>query len=102
MKVRSNEFNTNMLPEGLGGILYHSSMFDDKFIYFDFTTVEEEYLINDDLLLRAYTMIKNIPVQFKFSYYENNNPPSGLYNMFNEKYIVNFKKFIEKVKFILY
>lgn len=101
LKVRSDEYNLNMLPEGLGGILYHSSMFDSKFINFDFSSLEEEYLINDDLLLRAYTIIKNIPVQFKFSYYENNNPPCGLYNLFNEKYIVDFQKFIEKVKFIL-
>jgi len=95
-----NDFRLDLLPEGIGDILYHSSMFDSKFINFNFNNLEVEFLKNDDLLLRAYTYLKNIPVYYKFSSYDD-QCPFGLYGDFNMYYIINFKKFIDKVKFIL-
>jgi hypothetical protein len=102
-QISENEYecNMNLLGEGVGGILYHSSMFDSKFINFNFNNLEEEFLKNDDLLLKSFSIIKNIPVYYKFSPYEELNPTIGLYTTFNENYIINFQKFIDKVKFIL-
>jgi len=94
-----DECKLDLLPEGVGGILYHSSMFDSKFINFNFNNLEEEFLKNDDLLLRASTIIKNIKVYCTFSRYHDNKP-YGLFGSFNFSYIINFQKFIDKVKFI--
>jgi hypothetical protein len=142
-----NGLKMNLLPEGVGGVLYHSSMFDDKFINFDFNSIEDEFLRNDDLLLRAYTIVKKIPVYHMNNTYKsnglykplqviekiflgskknikkNNNKlittnifykiidlidlvPKikaylGLYGVYNYKYIINFKTYITKVKFII-
>lgn len=136
-----NGLKMNLLPEGVGGILYHSSMFDKKFINFDFNSIEDEFLRNDDLLLRAYTIIKNIPVyninddtyesigfykhlqviekivtekknnrklittNIFYEIYKNliemRKASLGLYGVYNYKYIVNFKKYITKVKLIM-
>lgn len=98
--VNENECKLFVLPEGVGGILYHSSMFDSKFINFNFNSLEEEFLKNDDLLLRAYTIIKNKLVYRKFSSYEDKEP-YGLYGNFNSQYVINFQKFIDKIYFIL-
>lgn len=95
-----NKCKLNVLPEGVGGILYNSNMFDDKFVNFDFNNLEEEFLKNDDLLIRAYTYVKNILVFHKNISYTD-MMPYGLYGDFNHKYIINFKKFIDKIKFIL-
>jgi hypothetical protein len=96
-----DEFKINMMPEGIGGVLYHSSMFNSKFINFNFNTMEEEFLKNDDLLLRACTILQNIPVYCKFIYYEDKTPSVGLYSTFNSSYRIKFKKFINRVKFIV-
>lgn len=94
-----HECNLKLVPEGVGGILYHSSMFDSKFINFDFNNLEEEFIKNDDLLLKAYSFNKHIPVYFKHvAYYDSED--CGLFSSFNQNYIVNFNKFIDKVKFI--
>jgi hypothetical protein len=99
--ANEDDCNLDLLPEGVGGILYHSSMFDSKFINFDFNKIEEEFLKNDDLLLKAYTMIKNILVYYKCIHYEDTKPSIGLYANYNLKYIINLQKFIDKVKCIL-
>lgn len=98
-RAQYNECKLNLLPEGVGGILYHSDMFDNKFVNFDFNILEEEFLKNDDLLIRAYTHAKNILVFHKdISYIDM--MPYGLYGNFNHNYIINFNKFIDKIKFI--
>jgi hypothetical protein len=95
-----DECKLGLLPEGVGGILYHSSMFDSKFINFDFNNLEEEFLKNDDLLLRASTLIKNINVYFKYCPYDD-QCAYGLFMNYNLYYQINFCRFIEKVNFIL-
>lgn len=52
----------NVLPEGYGGILYHTSMFDDSFIDFEYSSLPEMILKNDDLFFRLYTYSKKIKV----------------------------------------
>jgi hypothetical protein len=52
----------NILPEGYGGILYHSNMFDDEFIKFDFNSLDNVTIKNDDIFFRYYTYNKNIPI----------------------------------------
>lgn len=94
-----NEISMDLLPEGLGGILYHSSMFHDKFINFDFNTIEDEFLKNDDLLLRAHTIANNVPACYKKSPYIN-KPEIGLWDKFNISYVIDFKKFADKNNFI--
>jgi hypothetical protein len=141
-----NGLKINLLPEGVGGVLYHSSMFDEKFINFNFNSIEDEFLRNDDLLLRACTIIKKIPVYHINDTYKSNGVYKplqviekifldskkkikknnsklitnifyeitdllpklnaylgylGLYGVYNYKYIVNFKKYINKVKLIM-
>jgi tRNA A-37 threonylcarbamoyl transferase component Bud32 len=52
----------NILPEGFGGILYHSNMFDTDFINFNFNYLDELTNKNDDIFFRLYTFYKDIPV----------------------------------------
>ena len=100
--AKNGEFKLELLPEGVGGILYHSSMFDSKFINFKFNKLEKEFLKNDDLLLRAYTYIKKIPVYCcKTIPYKDNKPKVGLFQNYNKKYIINFQEYINKIKYIL-
>lgn len=54
----------NAIPEGFGGILYHTNMFDGSFINFDYSKLSENIFKNDDVFFRMYTFIKNIPVVF--------------------------------------
>lgn len=61
----------HIIPEGFGGILYHTSMFDEDFIHFDYSTLSNNILKNDDLYFRMYTFNKNIHVLFV--YIEKNN-----------------------------
>jgi hypothetical protein len=97
----NDDFGLDLLPEGVGGILYHSSMFDSKFINYNFTNLTDEFLKNDDLLLRAYTILKNLQVYNTNSQYLDIKPVIGLYNTFNINYIIKFKTFIDKIKFII-
>jgi len=100
--AKNGEFKLELLPEGVGGILYHSSMFDSKFINFKFNKLEKEFLKNDDLLLKAYTYIKKIPVYCcKTISFKDNRPSVGLYCNYNKKYIINFQEYINKIKYIL-
>lgn len=99
--INKDELRLDLLPEGVGGILYHSSMFDSKFININLNNIEDEFLKNDDLFIRAYTINKNIPVYCKIIPYKDKAPKYGLYNTFNINYIINFHKFINKIKFIL-
>jgi GR25 family glycosyltransferase involved in LPS biosynthesis len=52
----------HILPEGFGGILYHSKMFQDDFIYYDYSRLSELSMKNDDLFFRFYTFYSGIPV----------------------------------------
>lgn len=52
----------NYIPEGFGGILYHSNMFDSDFIDFDYDSLPELIKKNDDVFIRNYTFKKNIKV----------------------------------------
>ncbi len=100
--AKNREFKLELLPEGVGGILYHSSMFDSNFINFNFNNLEKEFLKNDDLLLRAYTYIKKIPVYCcKTIPYKDSKPKVGLFHNYNHKYMINFQKYINKIKYIL-
>lgn len=86
------------LAEGVGGILYNSSWFSDSFINFDFKKLSNEILTNDDLLLRAYLYLKNINV-YKISLpICDSQPKHGLFNRYNKKYKINFKKFFDVVR----
>jgi len=52
----------HVVPEGFGGILYHTSMFDSSFINFNFLSLSDIILKNDDLFFRMWTFYKKIPV----------------------------------------
>jgi hypothetical protein len=99
--AKNGEFKSELLPEGVGGVLYHSHMFDSKFINFEFNNLEKEFIKNDDILLRAYTYSKNIPVYCcKSVPYKDSKPKVGLYRNYNKKYVINFQNFLNKVKYI--
>jgi hypothetical protein len=53
---------TNYIPQGCGGVLYHSKMFDTDFIDFDYSILPEIIQKNDDIFFRNYTFRKNIKV----------------------------------------
>ena len=59
-----------ILPEGVGGILYHSSWFDNNFINYDFEKLDNKYKRNDDLLIKAYTFFKKIDILTTNLYYK--------------------------------
>lgn len=46
----------HLIPEGYGGILYHTSMFSSAFIDIDFELAEQIVVLNDDILLRMHTI----------------------------------------------
>jgi len=54
----------HIIPEGFGGILYHTSMFDEQFINYDYSLLSENILKNDDLYFRMYTFTRNVPVVY--------------------------------------
>lgn len=60
--IEENTPFMNILPEGFGGILYHTNMFSADFIEFDYGGLEDIIMKNDDLFFRLYTYYKNIPV----------------------------------------
>jgi hypothetical protein len=53
---------SHIIPEGYGGILYHTNMFDTNFINLNFKEFPELILKNDDVFFRLYTFKKNIKV----------------------------------------
>ena len=53
---------SHIIPEGYGGILYHTNMFDTHFINLNFKEFPELILKNDDVFFRLYTFKKNIKV----------------------------------------
>ena len=53
---------SHIIPEGCGGILYHTDMFDTNFINLNFKEFPELILKNDDVFFRLYTFKKNIKV----------------------------------------
>ena len=61
----------NLLPEGCGGILYHSNMFNDDFIDFDYKLLDDLTIKNDDIFFRFYTYHLNIPI-FVIPIYQRN------------------------------
>jgi predicted Ser/Thr protein kinase len=79
----------NILPEGYGGILYHSNMFDNNFINFDYNTLEQNILKNDDIFIRYYTYNLGIPVFVKYVYQSN---------MYNTEQIPCLFKLNKKIK----
>jgi hypothetical protein len=52
----------HFIPEGFGGILYHTNMFDEEFINFDYKSLPELVLKNDDVYFRLYTFNKGIHI----------------------------------------
>lgn len=60
--IKSDKPYMNILPDGYGGILYHSDMFDDDFINFDYKNLDEDVAKNDDIFFRNYTFDKGIKV----------------------------------------
>ena len=64
----------NLIPQGYGGILYHSSMFKNDFINFDYKSLNELVLRNDDIFIRTYTYKKEIKV------FLTNISQSNIYN----------------------
>jgi hypothetical protein len=89
------EKSMDILPEGVGGILYHSSWFSQSFINYDFTTLPDEIIKNDDILLRAYTYCKNVHVCKIESDYIDTKPQIGLYTKYNMEYKIKFKPFFD-------
>ena len=101
----------HIIPEGFGGILYHTSMFDEKFINFDYSKLSDNILKNDDLYFRLYTFNKNIHVVFVYilknnlllsqhqslyeNYNKNNNFSDTLYEI-NSKTNENIINSIEE------
>jgi len=61
----------NILPEGYGGILYHSNMFDKKFIDYDYNNLSKTIIQNDDIFIRYYTFNLAIPVHIIYVYQSN-------------------------------
>ncbi len=61
----------NILPEGYGGILYHTDMFCEDFINYDYTKLDKNMMRNDDIFLRNYTYNKGIPVFINYIYQSN-------------------------------
>lgn len=53
---------TCLMPEGYGGVLYHTSMFQSGFLDIPFQDLPMNILSNDDIFLRAYTFSQGIPV----------------------------------------
>jgi len=86
----------NLVPEGFGAILYHSSWFDNSFIYFDYLTLDIEYLKNDDLILKANSYIKNIPV-CNVIINVKNYQIEGLWKNYNSCYKIDIKKYINLI-----
>jgi len=96
----------NILPEGYGGILYHTNMFNRDFIDLDYSQLDMDLLRNDDLFLRYYTYNRNIPVYLNYIYQSNiynseqiqtlfkSNKKEKLSSLFLK--IVDYQKHIEK------
>lgn len=95
----------NILPEGYGGILYHTSMFDDSFIDYDYSSLPEPVLKNDDLFFRWYTYSKEIRVVnvniikndlfLLHNFSENEEKLESLYFNYNSK--INYKNILNKI-----
>jgi hypothetical protein len=94
-----NEELLNILPEGSGGILYHSSFFDDNFINDDYKRdifTKNNYLLlkNDDIYFRYYTLKKNIKVKkININYTTKYKKMISLFNNCNKKLIINKELF---------
>jgi len=77
-KYRTIDFSTNslltnyyfneetkcmqILPEGFGGILYHTNMFNNDIIEFNYLDLDDVSIKNDDIFFRLYTFYNNIPI----------------------------------------
>lgn len=96
----------NLLPEGVGGILYHSSFFTKEFINYDFDLLKhskyKDMLKHDDLIIRGETYLNKIYVSVNPHYYNYNDlkPSKGLTNNFNQNSIFLFTDCIEMIKYI--
>jgi len=67
----------NVLPEGVGSICYHSSMFDPVFIYDlseNTNSMSDFEKTNDDIVIRKYLYDKKIMVKTTHVIYVNTNP----------------------------
>jgi hypothetical protein len=73
----------NVLPEGVGSICYHSSMFDGY--TFDIDKLSDFERKNDDIVFRKITFHKNIPVKVINIKYNDMGPKIGLFNYYNCK-----------------
>ena len=73
----------NIIPEGYGGILYHSNMFNIDFINFDYSKLDNISIKNDDIFFRLYTYYNNIyvvVVNIKLNQINTNDLPTLYYN----------------------
>lgn len=86
----------NVLPEGVGSICYHTSMFDDY--TFDINKLSNFERKNDDIVFRKITFNKNIPVRVLNIKYNDMMPNIGLHAFFNAFVGLNLKNFIQSNK----
>jgi hypothetical protein len=85
------------LPEGCGGILYHTSMFDPSFSTIDCRQLSLNILHNDDLFFRFHTYTKGIPVmKKKISYLHRLKSQNSLYHVANRQ--LHLSTVIQEVK----
>ena len=85
-KITEDCYNLNILPEGLGGILYHTNMFSDDIKNFDYKKLDEILIKNDDLFFRKYTYDKGIMVCVKLIPHKSTTDTKsiGLFNNYNK------------------
>ena len=82
-----------IILEGVGGILYHSSYFNENFYNYNFLKCKKDILTNDDLVIRAWTI--NISVVIVPIRYYDSQPNYGLWFIFNKQLNFNFVSFLE-------
>ncbi len=90
----------NLLPEGYGGILYHSNMFDEKFINYDYKRLDSELIKNDDIFIRYYTYNKGIPVYLRYIYQSNIYNTEQIKTLFNLNKELKINLLIKKISLI--
>ena len=87
-----------ILPEGFGGILYHSNMFNDDFIELDYSSLSDLILKNDDFFFRVYTFRREIRVFYinvEKTYLLDIERQVSLYRDSNSK--LNWNRTIEEI-----
>ena len=88
----------NLLPEGYGGILYHTDMFSKDFININYTKFDKLTLCNDDLFIRLYTYNLNIPVYIKPVFQSNMYNLDQTSNLFRSNKKIPMREIFIQVK----